>query len=394
MNIPNLKYYNNHRKIINLTANNSTPTKIKKFSYSNFKTSKNKTNCRNRNDLIDSFNKNFSYNNINSNNSKKYIFKNYKVSPLIALLIYEKVVNKLFEYIEKCLPKNIFIEFKKKYIKFVIEELHIEKNILSNISEQDLINSDIKLFISKDNSYFLNYRKFNNKNNINSNSKSFFQINKNTLKRGKISSFNSFNTEVKNTDKSLINSSKIFLRTKNKTNNICNTEYNNKNEKEKIKPKKLNIKEISKFNVPKNKRKEVMEHLKNYSLVNNTNQLILSQKNLNLKEKIINNGKNVEKIYKKLPINKTNKIIREKIKEEIKKEENEKNKKILETKENEKNSIKQLNIIKENLDDNLKNIFNFSYGYFLNYERESDSSKSINDLYKFNNYDYNNLKQN
>ena len=137
-----------------------------------------------------------------------------------------------------------------------------------------------------------------------------------------------------------------------------------------------------------------MEHLKNYSLVNNTNQLILSQKNLNLKEKIINNGKNVEKIYKKLPINKTNKIIREKIKEEIKKEENEKNKKILETKENEKNSIKQLNIIKENLDDNLKNIFNFSYGYFLNYERASDSSKSINDLYKFNNYDYNNLKQN
>ena len=183
MNIPNLKYYNNHRKIINLTANNSTPTKIKKFSCSNFKTSKNKTNCRNRNVLIDSFNKNFSYNNINSNNSKKYIFKNYKVSPLIALLIYEKVVNKLFEYIEKCLPKNIFIEFKKKYIKFVIEELHIEKNILSNISEQDLINSDIKLFISKDNSYFLNYRKFNNKNNINSNSKSLFQINKNTLKR-------------------------------------------------------------------------------------------------------------------------------------------------------------------------------------------------------------------
>ena len=394
MNIQNLKYYNNKRKIINLTANNSTPTKIKRFSYSNSQTSKNKTNCRNRNNLIDSFNKNFSYNNIKRNCSKKYFFKNYKVSPLIASLIYEKVVNKLFEYIKKCLPKNIFIEFKKKYIKFVIEELHLEnKIILSNISDKDLINLDIKLFITKDNSYFLNYRKFNNKSGVGSgsNSKSLFRINKNILKREKLSSFNSFNTELKSTNKSLINSSKIFLRQKNKT-NICNTEYNNKNEKEKIKPKKLNIKEITKFNMPKNKRKEVMEHFKNYSLVNNTNHLILSQKNLNIKEKIIKNGKKVEKIFKKLPINKTKKIVREKIKKEIEKEEKEKNK--IEIKENEKNSMKQLNLIKENLDDNLKSMFNFSYGYFLNYEREDDSSKSINDLYKFNNCDYDNFKKN
>ena len=383
MNIINLKYYNNKRKIINLTANNSTPTKIKRFSYSNSQNSKNKTNCRNRNNFIDSFNKNFSYNNINRNSSKKYFFKNYKVSPLIASLIYEKVVNKLFEYIKKCLPKNIFIEFKKKYIKFVIEELHIEnKIILSNISDKDLINFDIKLFISKDNSYFLNYRKFNNKSNINSNSnsKSFFQINKKILNRGKLSSFNSFNTELKSTNKSIINSSKIFLRQKNKTNNICNTEYNNKNEKEKIKPKKLNIKEITKLNMPKNKRKEVLEHFKNYSVVNNTNNL--------------NSGKKVEKIFKKLPINRKKNIIREKIKEEIQKEEKEKNKKLIEIKENEKNSMKQLNLIKENLDDNLKSMFNFSYGNFLNYERESDSSKSINDLYKFSNCDYDNFKKN
>jgi hypothetical protein len=65
--------------------------------------------------------------------------------------------------------------------------------------------------------------------------------------------------------------------------------------------------------------------------------------------------------------------------------------------ENEKNnSIKQLNLIKENLDDNLKNMFNFSYGNFLNYDKESDSSKSLNDIYKFNYNDYNvnNFKQN
>jgi len=44
---------------------------------------------------------------------------------------------------------------------------------------------------------------------------------------------------------------------------------------------------------------------------------------------------------------------------------------------NEKYSIKQLNLIKQNLDDNLKNMLNFSYGYFLNNEKESDSSKSL-----------------
>ena len=108
---------------------------------------------------------------------------------------------------------------------------------------------------------------------------------------------------------------------------------------------------------------------------------------------MVENKKNIkEKIYKKLPLNNKKKIIIDKIKppEEKKEKEIEKNKK-----ENEKYSIKQLNIIKENLDDNLKNMFNFSYGNFLNYERESDSSKSLNDLYKFNYNDYNNnLKQN
>ena len=63
-----------------------------------------------------------------------------------------------------------------------------------------------------------------------------------------------------------------------------------------------------------------------------------------------------------------------------------KNKNIIDNKDNEKNCVHQLNMIKENLEDNLKNMFNFSYGYFLNNKRESDSSKSLHDIYKFNNY--------
>ena len=401
MNLPNLKYYNKVKKI-NLTTNNNTPIKIKRFSYSNSQTSNhikyNSKNGRNLNNFID---KNFSYNNI-SDTTQKYIFNNYKVSPLIALLIYEKSINKLFEFIKKSLPINIFIEFKKKYILFVIEELHIsDKNIISNLTNKDLINVDIKLFISQKSSYFLNYSKFFDKyqQKVKSNSNSLFQLKKNHIKRGKISSFNSFNTELKIDNKSLINSSKIFVRPKNKIKNVCNTEYINKIDKEKLKSKKLSINEISKLKPLKNKRKNKTNHLKNISLINGsfTNPIIFSTKQnkkklFERKEKVINNEKQRGKIFIKLPINKTKKLERDKLNDENKKEEKENNK--IEIKDNEKNSIKQLNLIKKNLDDNLKNMFNFSYGYFLNNERESDSSKSIHDLYRFDNNEYNNFKQN
>ena len=401
MNIPNLKYYNKVKKI-NLTTNNNTPIKIKRFSYSNSQTSNhNKCNCKNGRNLNNFIDKNFSYNNI-SDTTQKYIFNNYKVSPLIALLIYEKSINKLFEFIKKSLPINIFIEFKKKYILFVIEELHIsDKNIISNLSNKDLINVDIKLFISQKSSYFLNYSKFFDKyqQKVKSNSNSLFQLKKNHIKRGKISSFNSFNTELKIDNKSLINSSKIFVRPKNKIKNVCNTEYINKIDKEKLKSKKLSINEISKLKPLKNKRKNKTNHLKNISLINGsfTNPIIFStkaskKKLFERKEKVINNEKQRGKIFIKLPINKTKKLERDKINDENKKEEKENNK--IEIKDNEKNSIKQLNLIKKNLDDNLKNMFNFSYGYFLNNERESDSSKSIHDLYRFDNNEYNNFKQN
>ena len=136
-------------------------------------------------------------------------------------------------------------------------------------------------------------------------------------------------------------------------------------------------KEITKFNPSRNKREEGIEHSKNISMANSyINSLIFikkdNNKNSNINEKITNNDKNMEKISIKLP-NKKSKKNSENIREE-----NEKNKKILYNKNNnEKYSIKQLNLIKQNLDDNLKNMLNFSYGYFLNNEKESDSSKSL-----------------
>ena len=398
MNIPNLKYYNNKRKIkkINLTSNNNTP---QKFSYSNpFSSKQTKIKCRNIKDLSDINISNISYNNI-KDHTHKYIFQNYKISQLIALLIYEKAINKLFGFIKKILPKKIFIELKKKYILFVAEELHISnENILSNISEKDLIETNIKLFISQKNSHFLNYRKFIDRYQIklnNFSNSSSFQINKIQVKRRKISSFNSFNTEIKTNNKSLINSSKIFIKPKNKMKNVCNTEYNIKNLKQKLKPKKHSLKEISKFNAIKIKKNDKTTLLKNiYSATPLNFSIKENKKKFEQKEKIINKENNIGKIFLKLPIDKMKKRAKEKIKEEVKEEKKENDNKMMDIKDNEKYSITQLNLIKEKLEDNLKNMFNFSYGNFLNNERESDSSKSLHDLYRFNYIDDNNHKQN
>ena len=324
MNIPNLKYYNNKRKIkkINLTSNNNTP---QKFSYSNpFSSKQTKIKCRNIKDLSDINISNISYNNI-KDNTHKYIFQNYKISQLIALLIYEKAINKLFGFIKKILPKKIFIELKKKYILFVAEELHISnENILSNISEKDLIETNIKLFLSQKNSHFLNYRKFIDRYQIklnNFSNSSSFQINKIQVKRRKISSFNSFNTEIKANNKSLINSSKIFIKPKNKMKNVCNTDYNIKNLKEKVKPKKHSLKEISKFNAIKIKKNDKTTLLKNiYSATPLNFSIKENKKKFEQKEKIINKENNIGKIFLKLPIDKMKKRAKEKIKEEVKEE--------------------------------------------------------------------------
>ena len=408
MNISQIKNNKNNNNInqnhiIFLTTNSSTPIKMKRFSFSNSQVLKQfKSKYRNKNRLKDAIinNNSSSYNILNE--TQKYIFKNYKISPLIALLIYEKSINKLLEFIKKREPKNNFIEIKKKYISFVIEELHIKnKNILMNISEQELINSNVKLFTSNNNNtnFFSQYKRLNLNSNIlyksNCKSNSLFQLNKTKSKKEKLLSFNSFNnTELKTHNKSLINSSNIFIQQK-KSKNICNTEYisktknniNNNNGKKYIKLKKNKKIEINLEN---------LNLLKNISMTNgnpvNTPTKNIYYENMNknhLKAKIINKNKKISLIKnKKRNIIKKNNI--EENKNYGNEEKNKNNKNLTDIKDNDKNSLIQLNLIKENLEDNLKNMFNFSYGYFLNYERESDSSKS---LYKFNN-DFPGVKNN
>ncbi len=274
MNISQLKYNNKQNKIIFLTTNNSTPIKMKRFSFSNSQTSNQfKTKCRNKNKIKEAIiNNNSSSINI-LNDNHKYIFNNYKISPLIALLIYEKSINKLFDFIKRRMPKNNFIEIKKKYISFVVEKLHIKsKNILLNISEQDLINSNVKLFtsnINNTNNFFAQYSKLNlNSNSLykcNCNSNSLFQLNKNKSQKSKLLSFNSFNNNPESKkNKSLINSSNILIQPK-KPKNICHTEYNHKNNAtQKLKKnKKIEIDNIENYNKIFKKIIKIESNLKN-----------------------------------------------------------------------------------------------------------------------------------
>ena len=407
MNVTQLKTINNQNKIIFLTSSNSTPKKLKRFSFSNSKTSnQSKAKYQNKNRIKDSImNNNFSYKSCNG--SQKYIFNCYKISPLIALLIYEKAINKLFEFIQRRLPKSNFVEIKKKYISFVTEELHINnKNILLNISEKDLMNLNVKLFTSYNNSNIISTFSKYNHNNTNSllksncNSNSLFQLNKNRIRKGKILSLNSFNIEMKKQNKSLFNSSNILIQPK-KPKNICHTEYIHKNN---YNNSIINLKSS------KNKKigvgGETFNHLRNISMTSGSlfikNNEFESKKKSNMKDKIINKDKEIIKIFRKMPLNKMKKVNRLKKSYEDSKQihiENKNNnsdndhnnvKSANDAKDNEKKkSVQQLNLIKENLEDNLKNMFNFSYGSFLNYEKESDSSKS---LYKMNNEYANNIK--
>ena len=396
MSINQLKKNKNQNKIIFLTTNNSSPIKIRRINFSNSQNfNLNKPKYRNENIFNNS-------SNTSLNNTQKYIFNCYKISPIIALSIYEKAINKLLEYIKKLLSKKNYCEIKRKYISYVIDELHIKsKNDLINMTDQDLMNVNIKLFTSNNdnsqnnsNKNFVNYNKLNINSNIlyrtNCNSNSLFKLNKSNSKKNKLLSFKSFNNlEFKKPNNSLMNSSNALVQAKN-TKNICQTEYNQNN---RSKSKNINN-NGSKKKLKKNKKKEknsIKEHLtklRNISMMNGSpysvplkNIFCDNKKKLNEKERNSNKDNKIPNKNK----NNNNKTIEENKQIQNKEKVINNNKNNGDIKDNEKICVHQLNLIKENLEDNLKNMFNFSYGYFLNNERESDSSKSLHDLYKFSN---------
>ena len=373
-------------------------------------------------------NNNTSYNNqINKDNNKKYIFSSYILAPLFGMRVYENAINKIFEYIKSILPKKIYIDIKKAFIKYIFEELHIKNNLLLSKTEAEIMNINLKLFYNKttsvnrsnsknknqkdfsftrnhNNNRAMNNHNYNTaKNNFSKqyifngllkNHNSLYSLNKKCAKiHGVPFTFNISKSPRKSRSKSgskekkLINKNNnnyysnnnifdpdlhVFKILNQRKKNSANKNFNNTSKNKKIK-KQLNSNLIlSKKN-------------KNSNITKNkiSNTIIYSDK----KNDIINNNNNNKSIRVRENSNKivrkNNDINNNNISEEVILNKNEKN----------KQNDEQLKQIKSGLDENLKFLFNFSYENFLNKGSESESKKSISD-YNNNNIEHSNQKDN
>ena len=422
-------FYTKNDKSKSKSKSNSNSKEYRRRNRSNYNYgSNNVINIRNQNAY---FNNNTSYN----QNKSKYIFNSYIVTPLYGLKIYEKTLNKIFEYIKSILPKKIFLEIKKMYIKYVLEELHIKNNItniLFSKSESEIMSLNLKLFYNKDNKS----SSVNRSSSKNSKNKSLSK-NKNKNKNQKDISFTrnynrkgiNINTRNSQTAKNNISKQYIFngiFNNQNKNHNSLYTLSKNysripgmpftfnitknsamksksksSSKEKKIVSKNSNKNYYSNNNIfdpdahvykilnqrNKNNSNNILIKNRNNTSNNNkvkkqlTNNLLLSKKGKNniatKNRKLSPNNNLVKSDNKNENLNNDKKIFKKesKNKKEEKKEDNNKNNEKLKENKNED----QLKQIKSGLDDNLKFLFNFSYENFLNKESENDSKKTVSD---------------
>jgi hypothetical protein len=412
----------------------TSKSKSKSNSHSKEYRRRNRSNLNYNNNFNNIKNKNVYYNNNTSynQNKNKYIFNSYIVTPLYGLKIYEKTINKLFEYIKGILPKKIFLEIKKVFIRYVLEELHIKNNIANILfakSESEIINLNLKLFYNKDNKSssvnrsssknsrnksrskskkknpkdFSFTRNYNNKginlktrnsktakNNIskqyifnelfnhhhNLNHNSLYTLSKNYRIPGMPFTLSVTKSSIgKSRSKSGSKEKKIVNKNTNKNyysnNNIFDPDahvYKILNQK-KSNNDNNNLGIKNRNNTSNNNK--VQKQITNNLLLNNKK----SKKNISSKGKsAINNLVNSDK--KKENMNNNKKIFKKETKDKTK-ENQEENKNNENEKEN-KNE-EQLKQIKSGLDENLKYLFNFSYENFLNKESENDSKKTVSE---------------
>lgn len=294
---------------------------------------------------------------------KDFIFNNYKVSSNVAINIYEKIMNKLLNYIRKKYPKKFLLDIKKKIISLIIEELKIkDKDIMKNMSEHKIIESNIKLFLNENNkpiNVTKNISQFSSNPSLImlSKCKSLYRMKKsnNESSKKKQIILNSYTNDSKKGKISIFNNSNYIIQSKKKKEPL-KTEGNTIDKMD-----RRNIYNLKKMINSKGKKFNI---LGNFSLNNN----MYNYSNKNSNSAYYDKGKtNNDTLTKKTKY----------IRDENSKEE--KNYFKFE-KDNEKfNSIQQLNLVKANLDEQLKKMFNFSYGNFLN-DKESESSKSLIDI--------------
>lgn len=392
---------------------NNKNSKSKSKSYSNSKEygRRKKSNNRNNNININIRNQNAYFNNNTSYNKNKYIFSYYIMTPLYCLKTYEKVLSKIFEYIKSVLPKKLFIEIKKMYIKYVLEELNIKNDInkiISSKSESEIMNINLKLFYNKVSS--VNRSSSKSSKNKSKNKKNEYSFTRNYSNKGM-----KINTKKSKTIKNDFSKQYIFNGILNNHHSL----YSINKDFSKIpgapftfnvtkSPNKSKSKSGSKDNRTRNKNtnkiyksnnnifdpdlhvyKILNQRKKNSSFHKKTSQNTYNISNNNKAKKQITNNlifnkkkkaNNLNLITKKKAVTSNNLLVSENKK--INK--NERRNKI---RENEKNNVddkenkneEQLKQIKSGLDENLKFLFNFSYENFLNRESENDSKKSVSD---------------
>ena len=146
-------------------------TLIKSFCNKNERNSRSKSNSNSKeykkryksNNIY--YNNNTSYNqNQIFQNKNKYIFSSYILTPFFGMKVYENVIYKIFEYIKNFLPKKIYIDIKRTFIKFIYDELHIQNNLLLTKTDTEIMNINLKLFYNKTSSVNRSNSKNQNQN--------------------------------------------------------------------------------------------------------------------------------------------------------------------------------------------------------------------------------------
>jgi hypothetical protein len=328
--------------------------------------------------------------------------------------IYENSINKIFEYIKGILPKKIYIEIKRTFIKYIYEELHIKNNSLLTKTDSEILNINLKLFykrttsVNRSNSKNKNQKDFsltrnhnNNKsmNNYNYNTaknniskqyifngllknhNSLYSLNKKCAKiHGAPFTFNLSKSPEKSKSKSgskekqLINKNNNYYSNNNifdpdlhvfkilnqrKKNNGINKNFSNTSKNHKIKKQLNNNMILNKKNKNNNFIKNKISNTIIYSDKKdeniNNNKSKKSKENNNIKPE-----KKIDNIDNKIEINNRSSNINNNINNNLNVIKNEN-----------KQNDEQLKQIKSGLDENLKFLFNFSYENFLNKESES-----------------------
>ena len=267
--------------------------------------------------------------------------------------MYEKIIQRLFNYMKIILPREKYYDISNRYLKEVSKELHFTSK--KNSSQNDLTITNL---IKSTTANSLNDSNTNSFSNLKLNSNNNIHISKRKKEHSSLYSLN----KLKILNYKTMSHSKSKSPSKSSKSNSKEKKHMNKVGKNSAK-KLINCRIFNRIN------KEILniEALKpNKNSLNNKKKFL----NKSTNKKYINNM-NYKKNNNNLSVDINNITFFEK-KDDIKD-----NDSLSTEKRNKIKNSEQLIKIKSTLDEELKKMFNFSYESFLNKESESNSKKSF-----------------